>query len=315
MRIVDDLDVLERGRPTVLTIGAFDGVHRGHQFLIRQVIDRARRLEGEAVVITFDPRPSVVLRPGSTQLTDAMEKARIISALGPDILVTVPFDRALTLLPAGQFLVRILDHINLTEIWVGADFAFGHNREGNVDFLIRSGGHSGFAVHVVPRKRLGLEPISSTVIRERLEQGDVADAARLLGHFFRLAGPVVAGAGRGRGLGFPTANLQLTNHQMLPAAGIYAAYARVEGGPAVPAAVSVGYNVQFGGEEIVVEAYLLDTEADLRGKVLALDFVARLREERRFSNVDALVEAMNGDVARVREIVAEADEPGELILP
>ena len=155
MHVVTQVEQLERGRPTVLTIGAFDGVHRGHQYLIRQVINRARSIDAASMVLTFDPRPQVILRPDELQLTDGVAKERIISALGVDTLVIMPFSQETTQIPAGQFLVSILDHVNLTEIWLGADFAFGHKRGGNVDFLIRAGQHSGFAVHVVARQALG----------------------------------------------------------------------------------------------------------------------------------------------------------------
>jgi riboflavin kinase/FMN adenylyltransferase len=338
MRRVTDLAALERGRPAILTIGAFDGVHRGHQYLIRQIVDRARRLDYEAVIITFDPRPQVVLRPGSKQLTDGEEKARIIGALAPDVLAMLPFSADFAQVPAGQFLVSILERINLAEIWVGADFAFGHNREGNVEFLIRSSQSAGapvasrgFAVHVVPRQPFGGAPLSSTRIREHLDRGDVSAAATLLGHYFRVPGTVARGAGRGSELGFPTANLAVSPIQHLPTTGIYAAYLHVPGWPGgrsqseealdpssqtavFAAAVSVGYNVQFGGEELTVEAYALDFDGDLRGRRVALDFVARIRDEQRFPSVEHLVEAIGDDVSAVRRILDEAAEPGELIL-
>jgi riboflavin kinase/FMN adenylyltransferase len=314
MEVVSDLAQLERARPAILTIGAFDGVHRGHQYLIRQVVDRARRLDCESVVITFDPRPQVVLRPGSTQLTGPIEKARIIGALGTDRLVILPFTRETAAISAGNFLVSILEHVNVSEIWIGADFAFGNRREGNVDFLIRSGQRSGFGVHVVPRKRLGTLEISSTAIRELVESGDVAGASVLLGHYPRINGVVVRGAGRGAGLGFPTANVSFPEAQVLPGTGIYAGRLLVDE-QILDAAISVGYNVQFDGKEISVEAYALDFEGDLRGREVGLDFVERIRGEARFESVDALVAQMGRDVAEARRILAETHEPGELILP
>jgi riboflavin kinase/FMN adenylyltransferase len=314
MRIVHDLAELERAEPTVLTIGAFDGVHRGHQFLIRQVVARARHLGARSMVLTFDPRPQVVLRPGSVQLTDGPAKARIMAALGVDVLTVLPFSRALSEMPAGQFLVSILDHVNLIEVWVGADFAFGHNREGNVEFLIRNGQRSGFGVHIVPRKRLGSREISSTAIRELVGSGDVAGASVLLGHYPRISGVVVKGAGRGAGLGFPTANIRLPEAQFLPGTGIYAGRLLV-GDRILGAAISVGYNVQFDGQEISVEAYALDFDGDLRGREVSLDFVERIRGEARFESVEALVEQIGRDVAQVRGILEETREPGELILP
>lgn len=314
MDVYSDLTRLERGRPVILTIGAFDGVHRGHQYLIRQVVDRARRLEYESVVITFDPRPQVVLRPGSTQLTGAAEKARIIGALGPNRLIILPFTREMSEISAGNFLVSLLEHLNLSEIWVGADFAFGHKRQGNVDFLIRSGQKSGFGVHVVARQRLGTDEISSTAIRDLIGAGDVAGAGFLLGHYPRISGVVVRGAGRGAEMGFPTANVRPPETQFLPATGIYAGRL-VLGEHEYPAAISVGYNVQFNGQQISVEAYVLDFDRDLRDRDVSLDFIERIREEARFESVDALIAQMHEDVAHVRRVLAESDEPGELILP
>lgn len=313
MKVVRDLAELERGRPAILTIGAFDGVHRGHQFLIRQVVGRARRLDYDSAIITFDPRPEVVFRPESTQLTDAAAKARIIAAMGPDILAILKFNREVAQVTAGQFLLSILDHINLGEIWVGADFAFGHNREGTVDFLIRSGAAAGFAVHVLPREKLSEVPLSSTLVRDLLTAGNVAAAAVYLGHYAGFSGPVVRGAGRGRALGFPTANIQPPPHQALPATGIYAAYVRL-GGERLPAAASVGYNPQFEGHELTVEAYILDFDRDIYGEELGIEFVGRVREERKFDSVDMLIAEMHRDIGRVREILAAAEEPGELLL-
>jgi riboflavin kinase/FMN adenylyltransferase len=323
VRIVADLRELERGTPAIVTIGAFDGVHRGHQFLMRQVVERARALDFESVVISFDPRPQVVLRPGSQQLTGGEEKARVIGALGASTLVLMPFTRELSELSPGQFLVSILDRINVREIWVGADFAFGHNREGNVPFLIQAGQQSGFSVHVLARKSRwasgagvapgGDMPISSTGARALVVGGDVVQAAELLGHFVRITGSVVTGHGRGADMGFPTANLHVPPWQLLPGLGIYAAFAGVDGEKR-QAAVSVGTNPTFGESETVVEAYLLNYSGELRGKRIDLDFVSRLRDEQRFDSVDDLIARMRRDVQQAREILEEAQEPGELIL-
>lgn len=314
MQVARDLAAFQRGAPVILTIGAFDGVHRGHQYLIGEVVQRARRTGAVSAVITFEPRPEVVLRPGSLQLTDAAVKERIIAALGPDIGVLLPFTAELAAVPAGDFLVAILDHLNLREVWVGADFAFGHRRGGTVDFLIEAGKHTGFAVHVVPRQPLDGVPISSSLIRELVSAGKVAEGARYLGHYFTLEGLVVHGQGRGRALGFPTANLRIEPYQLLPDTGIYAGYLSVDD-RRLPAAISVGYNVVFGGREIVVEAHVLDFDEDLYDKVATLEFVDRVREERNFDGVEALIREMHRDVAAVREILRTAVEPGERVLP
>jgi riboflavin kinase / FMN adenylyltransferase len=313
VRVLADLREMERGRPAIVTVGAFDGVHRGHQYLIRQVIDRARSLDFESVILTFDPRPQVILRPGSGQLTGPEEKVRIIGALAPSALIVLPFTRELSQMTAGQFLVAILERINVSELWVGADFAFGHNREGNVPYLIQAGQQSGFSVHVVARKSLVDVQISSTIVRELIERGDMVRSAELLGHFLRLSGTVVDGHGRGMEMGFPTANVQLPPWQQLPALGIYAGYFLV-GDRRMQAAVSVGTNPTFGDSDVVVEAYVLDFDGDLRNANVAIDLVARIRDEAKFDTVDALLERMRVDVHETRQLLSVASEPGELLL-
>lgn len=313
MRVVTSLPALRRDRPAVLTIGAFDGVHRGHQFLIRQVVDRSHQLGYESVVVTFDPRPQVVLRPGSTQLTEVAEKTRVIRALGPDTLVVLPFTPALAAEPAGRFLLDLLHHVNLAELWVGSDFAFGHDREGTVEYLVRTGQASGFAVHVIAREEFDGREMSSTAVRRHLSAGEMTAVTTLLGRFFRVPGVVVPGAGRGAELGFPTANLGTPPTQTVPGLGIYAAFA-LAGGDRHGAAVSVGTNPTFGGREVSIEPYLLDFSGDLRDQPLALDFVAKIRDEERFQSVEALVARMRHDVKAARQILAQADEPGALIL-
>jgi riboflavin kinase/FMN adenylyltransferase len=314
VRTVADLAELERGSPAVVTIGAFDGVHRGHQFLIRQVVDRARRLDYESAVISFDPRPEVLFRPDSLQFTDGAAKERIISALGVDTLALIPFTRAFSEIPAGTFLLSMLEHINLAELWVGADFAFGHKRSGNVEMLIRSGAASGFAVHVVPRQPLDGVPVSSSLVRELVEKGDVAGAAVYLGHWPSWQGLVVHGDQRGRELGFPTANLEPPPHQLIPATGVYAGYVRFDG-QRLPAAISVGYNVHFHGTALKVEAHILDWDGDIYDRVIGIEFVDRVREEREFDTLESLIMEMKHDCDQVRTLLAAAEEPGELIMP
>jgi riboflavin kinase/FMN adenylyltransferase len=276
-------------------------------------VDRARARDYDAMVLTFDPRPEVILRPGSLQLTDALEKARIMAALGPDVLAILPFSHELAQVRAGAFLTSILDHVNLAEVWVGADFAFGHKREGTVDFLIRGGQNIGFAVHIVSRQPLDGIPISSTRVRELIDAGNVVEAARFLGHYVSFSGAVMAGFGRGATLGFPTANIQHSPNQILPAIGIYAGYLRFDG-RRLPAAISVGYNVQFNGQTVTVEAYVLDFSGDLRNKEVGVEFVARIRAEQKFDSVDDLLVEMRRDVEKTRSMLEQAQEPGELLL-
>lgn len=313
MLVTGDLSLLERREPSVLTMGAFDGVHRGHQWLIRQVVNRARSLGALSVVISFDPRPEVTLRPGALQLSGPTEKARIMAALGVDVLVIQPFTPEFSQIPAGNFLASVLEHIALTEFWAGTDLAFGQGRGGSVDTLIAAGAHANFAVHVVPRQPLDGVPISSTLIRELVAAGDVAGAAYYLGHYASVSGPVVRGYGRGKDLGYPTANVQYSTWQLLPATGIYAAQVRADG-LLLPAAVSVGYNPVFGNDTISVEAFILDWEGTVVGHEISIDFVARIREERNFPSLDALTAQITQDVADTRRILSAARQPGELLL-
>ncbi|MGH2448126.1 MAG: bifunctional riboflavin kinase/FAD synthetase [Chloroflexota bacterium] len=304
MKIVSSLDELERGDRTVLTIGAFDGVHLGHQWLIRQVIERASELGYQSVVVTLEPRPEVVLRPGSIQLTDSLAKREAISALNPDVLAILPFNRETAAIPAADFLDDILARVNLAELWIGADFAFGHKRRGNADFLVEEGKRRGFAVKIVGRKELGETPISSTLVRDLVAQGEMERVTALLGRPFSLRGEVVKGFGRGKEMGFPTANLKMPEHQLVPATGIYAGRTIVDDEPKL-AAVSIGYNPVFGNEHLAVEAHLLDFQGDLYGRTLEVQLLHRLREERSFSDVDALVAQIERDVEETRNAMTE----------
>ena len=302
MRTVDRLSDLQRGRPAVLTIGAFDGVHLGHQWLIQSVIERARMIEAISVVVTFDPRPQVALQPGALQLTDGPSKARFIEALCPDVLVSLKFDTELAGQPADAFLATILEHVNLREIWVGADFAFGHERTGNVAYLQLQGQHAGFTVNVVSRQERGGRPVSSSLIRRLVSDGRVSSAANYLGHYPGFAGPVVTGFGRGSGLGYPTANVEPPRAQQLPATGIYAGFLGFKG-EHLPAAISVGYNPVFQGTSLVVEGHVLDWDGDLTNTIVWLEFVERLRDELNFPSVDDLVVQMDRDVDEARAIL------------
>src|SRR5438477_8399017 len=224
MRHVTSLEELGLDQPSAVTIGAFDGVHRGHQALIGQMVAEAHASGRSAVVLTFFPHPSVVLRGRrpSFYLSSPEEKAEYLAALGVDATVTHPFNRAVSEITAGEFVERLLAYAKLDELWCGADFALGHNREGTVEFLQTEGGRRGFRVRVMPPVLIDGEVISSTRIRQTLRDGAVEQAARYLGRPFRLAGQVVEGAKRGRQLGIPTANLAISEERAMPAVGVYA---------------------------------------------------------------------------------------------
>jgi len=296
----------------VVTIGVFDGVHRGHQQIIAHTVARARQLRIASVVVTFDPHPSEVVRPGSHPaiLTESGRKAELIEALGVDVLCAIPFTLEFSHLSAETFAHDVLvEHLHASAVVVGQNFRFGHKAAGDVALLERLGRRFGFTVEGAPlvSSAPGDGPesavVSSTYIRSCVDAGDVAEAARALGRPHRLEGVVVRGDLRGRELGFPTANLMTSPHTAVPADGVYAAWLARRGlahTEPLRAAVSIGTNPTFSGRERRVEAYVLDFEGDLYGERLALDFVSRLREMRRYDGIEPLVAQIEHDVADTR---------------
>ncbi|BCL16299.1 bifunctional riboflavin kinase/FAD synthetase [Micromonospora sagamiensis] len=289
---------------SVVTIGVFDGVHRGHQATIGHAVARARELGVRSVVVTFDPHPAEVVRPGShpAVLTEPARKAELVEALGVDVLCVVPFTPEFSRLPAEQFVHDILvEHLHAALVVVGENFRFGHRAAGDVALLERLGRTFGFAVEGAPLVAADGTVFSSTYIRACVDAGDVGPAAAALGRPHRLEGVVVRGDQRGRELGFPTANLLCHRYAAVPADGIYAARLSWRGrSEPLAAAVSIGTNPTFSGRERRVEAYALDFSGDLYGERLALDFVAHLREQRRYDAIEPLIAQMNEDVARTR---------------
>lgn len=296
---------LRRG---VITVGNFDGLHVGHQEILRIVTERARDRDGEAAVYTFEPHPRKVLRPDRAPklLTTLEQKLELIEAAGVDVAIVEHFDDAFARRSAEAFVRDVLHaRIGPEEVYVGYDFRFGHDREGSMRTLTELGPHLGFAVTIVPEVRVDGRDVNSTRIRELLAEGQVEEARDLLGRPYAVRGSVVAGDRRGRTLGFPTANLAPEN-EVLPAIGVYAGTLRVRGdapSEALPAVVNVGRRPTFetaGG--VVVEAHLIDWEGDLYGKRVELAFLHALREERRFSDVESLKRQIAADreAARAR---------------
>ncbi|NPA93159.1 MAG: bifunctional riboflavin kinase/FAD synthetase [Chloroflexi bacterium] len=294
-------------RDTWVTIGVFDGVHLGHQALLRDFVAEARQHNAQAVVVTFYPHPAEVLGglKAPLYLTSPEEKADLIAALGVDVLITHPFDREIAQRSAEEFMADLHTHLGLRRLWVGYDFALGRNREGDIPTLRRLGERFRYTLHVVEAYRLDGEIVSSTRIRQALAEGDVTRAERFLGRRYAVRGKVVQGDGRGRSLGFPTANLDIWPKRMLPAAGVYACYAQVEG-QTYPAVVNIGVRPTFEDAPVPprVEAHLLDFSGDLYGKELVLEFVVRLRAERRFPSPQALVDQIRRDIAAARAHLA-----------
>jgi riboflavin kinase / FMN adenylyltransferase len=292
-------------RPVVATIGAFDGIHRGHHLLLGQVVDRARALGLPSLCVTFDPHPDLVLYPDRhlTYLTDRAEKERVLRQLGLDEVLVIEFTRELSMLNPEEFLGLISEKHPLAELWVGSDFALGRGRSGTIAALAELGRVQELALHVVPPRRSDREVISSTLIRSLLSQGNVRHANRLLGRRYRISGIVETGAQRGRQLGFPTANIKPDAHRALPADGVYAAVVpldRVEH----RAVANLGSRPTFKEGERLLEVHLLDTTADLYGKSLDVDFVDRLRDTQRFDSIDALRAqiARDADAARTVDL-------------
>jgi riboflavin kinase/FMN adenylyltransferase len=307
MRIIRDLHQAKLGRETVLTIGAFDGLHLGHQQLLRQLIRRARETERISAVLTFDPLPRTVLDPASNAicLTTTDDKIEVLEQWGLDVLVILPFTRELALTSARSFVQMLCDHLHMSELWVGWNFALGRGRTGNVSALTRLGRDMGFQLQVIEPVRDGEVVISSTQIRNLIAAGRVREVAEMLGRYQQLRGFVVPGKGRGKQLGFPTANLQVAEHCAVPASGVYAAYATIRS-KRYPAAVNIGFRPTFGAGERNVEVHLLDFDGDLYGEEMGVQFVERLRTERRFPDADALRVQIEKDVTRAREILCDA---------
>jgi riboflavin kinase / FMN adenylyltransferase len=270
-------------RPRRVAVGEFDGVHLGHRQVIRDA----------DTVLTFEPHPLQVIRPeAAPKLLTALErKIELLEGLGVSELVLIEFDRAFAQRSAQEFIDGVLvGALGASHVSVGENFRFGHKASGDAALLARQ---DAFETRVTPLVEVDREIVSSTVIRHLIQLGDVERAGRLLGDRFRLGGTVVAGDKRGRTLGYPTANLVPDEALVYPGHGVYAAYAND-----VPAAVSVGVRPTFGtGRGVLVEAFLIDFDGDLYGTELRLDFVSRLRGERAFATVDALVEQMGEDVA------------------
>ncbi|MGA3488416.1 bifunctional riboflavin kinase/FAD synthetase [Micromonosporaceae bacterium DT55] len=294
---------------SVVTIGVFDGVHRGHQATIGHAVRRAKELGIRSVVVTFDPHPSEVVRPGShpAVLTESARKAELMEQLGVDALCVVPFTPEFSRLTPEQFVHDVLvANLHAALVVVGDNFRFGNKAAGDVAMLEQLGRTFGFGVEAAPLVAEDGTIFSSTYIRSCVDAGDVAAAAAALGRPHRLEGVVVRGDQRGRELGFPTANLLCHRFAAIPADGVYAAWMhrRNERGTQalepLRAAVSVGTNPTFSGRERRVEAYALDFTGDLYGEWIALDFVAHLRGQQRYDSIEPLIAQIAADVESAR---------------
>lgn len=287
-----------------VTIGVFDGVHRGHQQLITRMVQAARSARKAAVAINFDPHPAITLGyEPPPLLTTVEERAELLAGLGLDVLVVLPFTPDLARTAATDFVGMLTTHLGLAGLWGGPDFALGHAREGDVPFLQHLGARQGFAVHIVEPLVWEGGVVSSSRVRTALNSGDVRQAMGCLGRPYRLTNVVVHGDGRGRLIGVPTANLPPPPGRLVPAGGIYACLAQTAHRGVHPAVVNIGTRPTFARNGLVVEAHLLDFHEDLYDRVLSLDFIARLRDERAFASSCALVGQIREDIAQARAIL------------
>jgi riboflavin kinase/FMN adenylyltransferase len=305
MQVVHGLPPAINERPTVMTIGAFDGIHRGHQHLIGSAVRRAEALGCQSAVLTFDPHPDLVTRPERKRLylSSLDERVELIERLGVDVLVVLPFTQDVKAMTAKDFMLAICQSLALRELWIGWDFALGRKREGDSQRLREIGQELGFVVHPVDPLIVDSSPVSSSRIRAALAEGDVEMAAQLLGRPFRISGKVVEGDKRGRTIGFPTANVAVDELHVEPGNGVYVCHAHIDG-QTYGAVTNIGVRPTFDGTRRTVEAYLLDFTGDIYGETLRLDLLHRLRGEKKFNGVAELIAQINTDTAAARAWLA-----------
>jgi len=300
----DELASISPEGETVITIGVFDGVHLGHRHLIRHLVGQAEAMDLVPGVVTFQRHPQQVLNPKTqiSYLTTLEERIALLKRLGVSFVIPLNFTRELAQTTAHEFVMVLQRYLHMKSLIIGPDFALGKNREGNAAVLFDLGREMGFSVQVVPPLVQAGEIVSSTAIRQALAKGHLAKVRNMLGRPYRLSGPVVHGAERGKGLGFPTANLHVNSNQGLPEDGVYATRTYIEG-EAYPSVTNVGTCPTFGQQERTVEAYILDKEMKLYNQEIKIDFLEHIREERCFVSPEALAAQINKDVERAREIL------------
>lgn len=308
MSIGDELGAFAVRGDTALTIGVFDGVHRGHTHLISQLVGEAARSGLMAGVVTFREHPAAVLSPTfqARYLTSFEDRLDLLGRTQIDFAVPITFDRALAKLTAEEFISLLQDRLQMVSLVVGPDFAMGRNREGTIERLSKLGEEMGFTLTVVS----GLhdadgDTVRSTTVRTALGAGNVERVEDLLGRRFTLAGDVVSGEGRGSRLGFPTANIAPPQGMAVPGDGIYAAFAHLDN-QRMMAAVSIGTKPTFGAHDRVIEAFIFDFDENLYGKTLRLEFVRRIRDQVKFDTVEGLLEQVDKDVVETRRILESA---------
>jgi riboflavin kinase/FMN adenylyltransferase len=305
MRVYSSLESLPPDRRAI-AIGSFDGVHLGHRRVIERTIEAAARDGLTAAVVTFEPHPMAVLRPelAPLELSTPARKQALVAGLGVAEMVRIRFDRAFSMLDHERFAQEVLaEALGAKLVIVGRNFRYGHRAQGSIETLEEAGRRLGFAVEPAPLLEIGGVPVSSSRIRDLITAGQVDQAGRLLGRPAWVEGTIVRGDGRGRELGFATANLEPAPHTAVPATGIYAGWGDLDG-ERHPAAISVGYNPTFSDarDRVRIEAHLLDFDRDVYGRPLLIEFTQRLRGEERFGSIEELVAQVHRDITAVRRL-------------
>jgi riboflavin kinase/FMN adenylyltransferase len=306
MTVIYNLDQLEKNplKNPVLTIGNFDGVHKGHLSLFNKVKERAALIDGQSVVMTFEPHPIKVMMPenGPPLITPTQQKLKLMEDSGIDVILCVPFTQEFaSISPQGFVKDLLVDRIGIKEIVVGYDYSFGHKRAGNIDLLKKMGDELGFKVHMVDKILLDETVVSSTTVRNLVQDGNLSEAKKLLGRHYQVCGTVIKGQNRGgRLLGFPTANLKLVD-ELTPKLGVYTVKVLI-GENTYNGLTNIGYNPTFGNNVFSVETHILDFSGDLVGETIRVNFIERLRDEKTFKSVDELAEQIKKDTIRAREL-------------
>jgi riboflavin kinase/FMN adenylyltransferase len=306
MRIFEGIETIDRDfRGAFVTIGNFDGVHLSHQHICRKLAAEAKKAGQKSLVITFDPHPKMILHPNIHPfylLTTRTEKMELLEGCGVDATVIIPFDLNYSKTTAEEFVQDFLwKKLAITKIIIGHDYVFGQARQGNDAFLKAQGRKLGFSVEVIKAFKIDEEIVSSTLIRNCILSGNISGATRLLGRFYNVSGTVVWGAGRGTGLGYPTANIE-PEKELLPPSGIYAAFVMVDG-KRYMGALNIGAKPTFEDYTSTLEVFLLDYEGDLRGKKLNILFVEKLRDIVKFDGPESLKRQIAADVEKTKEIL------------
>ena len=305
MQVEKELAKLKPEKDTLLTIGVFDGVHLGHKYLLSQLTKQARGQNLLSGMVTFDQHPHQVLSPQSKLpfLTDLTQRINLLKNEGVEAIFTLSFTGELAQLSARQFVSLLKKYLRMRGMVIGPDFALGQNREGNADVLRTLGQDMGFSITVISPIMINGEVVSSTAIRNALADGDMKRVLNLVGRPFSLNGRVTSGAGRGVELGFPTANLDIDQRQALPADGVYATWAYIDG-QAYQSMTNIGRQPTFGGSQRVVEVYILDYHSNLYGCELRIDVMERLRGEKQFDTPEELKKQITEDIKQGRAILS-----------